>query len=846
MRTLVLAAGVLLLAAVVAFLAVGKVKNPFNRRDLPQRLGIEIQQEANGVTYTQAHGGHTLFKIHASKVVELKRGNALLHDVKIELYGADGSRVDRIEGKEFEYDQQTGLAKAAGPVEITLMRPGMAPAVAPKAAASQIVSGKAKNSPVASAAEIAARGQIHVKTSGLTFNQKSGVATTAEHVDFSMEQGSGSSMGATYDSEQGLLVLDRSVELTMRRGAGVVQVHAQHAELERESQLCRLHAATAGYQGEEATAGDAQILFRDDGSAARLDAMNGFTLTTPTGGHLTAPTGQLDFDEHNQPRHGRLAGGVVMDSVSELGHGGGRRQVHGSAPTAELEFTAQGRLRHAHLERGVAMDSEEQSQAAGQPLHLSRHWRSPMADLEFRVSGHGKIELGSVHGSGGVVVTSQSQSGKEAAVPSRLSASELTGQFGLGSVLTDLNGAGQARIEETTATGTRQATTGDRLEAHFATSAKAGSMPVARRAVGSEAQIQTATVEGHVVLTQQPLAKPGAPPPASLRATAGRADYTGAGEWLRLTVNPRVEDGALQLTADKIDVSRALGDAFAHGNVKASWMDAGAASSGRAAKLAGGQGLVALGGHGPAHAVAAEAQLHQATGEVTFRGQARLWQQGNSVAAPTIVLDRERRTLLATTANASEPVRAVLVSARGAESPSGIGVGKEPGKGQGRSNQPSVIRVRGGDLKYSDLERKAVMRSGLLGTVVAESATAASTSNEVEVRLAPAGENPGRKDGQGHVQAQGRVQGQAQVESMTARGHVVLTSEGRRGTGEQLVYTSATGEYVLTGSASKPPKMTDPARGTVSGEALIFDERDDSVRVEGGRQKTRTETTSPK
>jgi len=98
MRTLVLGAGILLLAALVVFLAVGKWKNPFNRRDLPQRLGIEIQQEANGVTYTQAHGGHTLFKIHASKVVQLKKGNALLHDVKIELYGEDGSRVDRIEG----------------------------------------------------------------------------------------------------------------------------------------------------------------------------------------------------------------------------------------------------------------------------------------------------------------------------------------------------------------------------------------------------------------------------------------------------------------------------------------------------------------------------------------------------------------------------------------------------------------------------------------------------------------------------------------------------------------------------------------------------------------------------
>ena len=74
---LVLAAGVLLLVVLVAFLAVGKLKNPFNRRDLPKRLGIEIQQEANGVTYTQARAGHTLFKIHASRVVRLKKGNEL-------------------------------------------------------------------------------------------------------------------------------------------------------------------------------------------------------------------------------------------------------------------------------------------------------------------------------------------------------------------------------------------------------------------------------------------------------------------------------------------------------------------------------------------------------------------------------------------------------------------------------------------------------------------------------------------------------------------------------------------------------------------------------------------------
>jgi lipopolysaccharide export system protein LptA len=811
MRRLVLVAGALLVAVLVVFLAVGKWKNPFNRRDLPQRLGIEIEQEGNGVTYTQAHGGRTLFKIHAAKVVQYKQGTALLHEVKIELYGVDGSRVDRIEGNEFLYDQKTGIAVASGPVEITLMRPGVAPAIAPKASAGQVVGGKLKGAPVASVAEAAAQGEIYVKTSGVTFDQKSGVATTSQHVDFTTVQGAGSSKGATYYSDNDQLVLDSAVEMTTQRGTATIVVHAQHAEFVRGDQICRMRAATANYKGGQAMSGEAKILFRADGSVDRLEALNGFTLTTAAGSHLSAPNGQMEFDEQNRPRHGRLTGGVMMDSVSEAG--GRRRQLHGTAPQAELEFTTLGKLRRAHLEVGVVMESEEQSEEAGHPLRVSRHWRSPISEMEFRESAHGQTELGAVHGTGGVVVTSESQRGAEAAAPSRLSADEATGQFGPGTVLTAMNGAGHTSVEETTETGVRQTTSGDRLEAHFATASKT----VAKSGQEAAAQVQSATVEGHVVLTQRPAAKAGAPPPATLRATAGRADYAGAGEWLHLTVTPRVEDGALQLTADKVDVSRASGDAFAHGNVKASWMNTGNSQQGRPL---GGQGAVTLGGQGPTHVIATEAQLHQATSEATFRGQARLWQEGNSVAAPLIVLDRERKTMVARTTTVADPVRVVLLSAGGSE----------PNRQAAKSTQPAVIRVRGGELKYSDVERKAVMRSGVLGTVVAETGTGSSTSNEVEVTLLPAG----------------KAAGQAQIERMTARGRVVLASEGRRGTGEQLVYTGANGEYVLTGTAAAPPKMTDPARGTVTGEALIFRSGDDSVRVEGGGRKTTTETTVPK
>ena len=78
------------------------------------------------------------------------------------------------------------------------------------------------------------------------------------------------------------------------------------------------------------------------------------------------------------------------------------------------------------------------------------------------------------------------------------------------------------------------------------------------------------------------------------------------------------------------------------------------------------------------------------------------------------------------------------------------------------------------------------------------------------------------------------------------RATCAVASEGRRGTGEQLVYSGETGEYVLTGTAAALPEMTDPARGTVTGEALIFNSRNDSVSVEGGGRKTTTETTAPK
>jgi lipopolysaccharide export system protein LptA len=836
LRTVLLVVGVLLVSALGVFLARGRLKLPFTR-DIPKRLGIQISQEANGVTYTQSHGGHTLFKIHASKVVQLKNDDALLHDVKIEIYGPDGSRVDRIEGNEFEYDQRTQIAKTVGPVEITMARP-----TAPSA-------GKAPSKTTGATVQAASdtSGDIHVKTSGLVFDRNTGVATTEKRVDFSSTQGSGNSIGATYDSENGHLVLDHQVELNVQRNGEPVAIHAQHAEFNRDDMLCHLLGAKADYRDGDATAGAAKILFREDGSAVRLDATDGFTMETATGSHLAAPTGWLEFNESNQPKRGHLEGGVTMDSATHTD--AVSRQSHATSPSADLEFASDGELRHTHLERGVELKTEEQSQSQQGPLTVSRTWKSPVAEMEFRDAGGGQVEPDRLHGLEGVVITGESRRGSGAPVPSRLAADDVTIDFGPGSTLRTLTGVGHASLDETTATGTRQSSSGDWLEAHFAAPANgSGGSPVgtdgstavkkdaganaAKAPSGAATQIESATLEGHVVITQQGVAKPGTAAPAAMRATAGRADYEGGGERVHLTESPRVDDGGLELSADQVDVAQASGDAFAHGNVKATWLDeaperAGQPTAATGARPAGTS--MALGGKGPAHVVAAEAQMHQATGEATFRGNARLWQEANSVAAPVIVLNQKKQTLVATSTDAREPVRVVLLSASAVE-PGKSAAGKDASK----PARPSVIRVSGSNLKYSDAERKAVIAAGAAGSVTAETPTARTVSDQVELLLLPAGNHAG-KDG-----------GAAQVDKMTATGHVVVSSEGRRGTGTQLVYTGETGEYVLTGTASAPPKMTDPTRGTVMGEALIFHSRDDSVSIEGGGQKTTTETRTPR
>ena len=927
LRTLVLVGGIVLVAGIAVFLALGKWKRLRQLRDLPGQLGVDIQQNANGVDYTQSRKGKTLFHIHAARAVQMKAGNkTTLHDVRIDLYGDDGRRTDTISGSEFTYDPVAGIAQAAGAVDITLMRPGVQPAIAQLKPGTKSVPSPV---PVPAIPGSLADNEIHVKTSGLLFNQKSGIATTEKRVDFTLRQGRGNSLGATYDSAKGQLILDQQVELHVDRNQGPVTVHAAHAEFERTGQQVQMSQALADYNGGSAKTASALIHFRDDGSVIRLDGSGGVDLQSSTGGHMAAPRANLEFDTDNHPTRGVLEGGATLAMLQPL------RQTQGAAPTIRLGFDREGQLQHAHLEQGVQFKTVQQAQTAkGQPVELKRDWHSQVADIDFapvvqtRLKGQGSVEPRNIYGTGRVTIDSDT-SGASGAVtgiagPSKLSADQVQAALAPGSVLSTLTGTGHAIFEETTATGAHQTSSSDQLDVTFVPARPSPSQekaPLSKPLSPTSnpaSEIATVVAAGHVVLIQDPpppkqkskdalnpkVSGPTLPgkssdPAGPTRATAARADYDAQTQLVHLTGQPRIRDGALDLTATRIDFSRSAGDAYARGDVRASWTNsgepaAGNSPSGKSAiaikppdsppsagvSLTSG-GSSVLPGNGPVHAIADEAELHQESGDIVFHSATngpgtalpRLWQGPNSITAPLITLNRKKETLTAQSNLQATPVRTVLLSnsSNVSKTPSSNSeqesesnkpdslAGKDKSK---TTRYPSVIRLKSGDVHYSEGERLATFHAGVIGTVTAETSgpggEASIVSQQAELLLLPAGTRatktataPATSTSSGSAlpaptPSVPSLFGSSSVDTLTAIGHVSVDWPARRGTGEKLVYHGDDQTFTLTGTSAAPPRITDEQRGTVTGSALIFHSRDDSVTVEGDGRKTLTETHSEK
>jgi lipopolysaccharide export system protein LptA len=745
-------AAVLVVAIVAMFYLYAQIRARQEIREIPQVLGLQIQQSTNGFTLSKSEGGRTLFTVRAAREVEFKTGGrAELHDVNIIVYGRQANRFDQISGKKFDYDPRSGDVVARGEVHIDLQANEQGPA-RPDQATPAIM-----------------QNPIHVDTSALTFNQRTGNAVTAQPANFRLAQASGSAVGVSYESKTNTLTLQSQVDITTS-GPTPSHILAAHATVTKEPRQVVMERAQISRPNQVLT-GDRAILFlRANNSVERV-------LTT---GHVHGQVRETDTTEvrseeadfqlglHNNFESGVLTGGVTMQ-VS------GKQPMEGSSGRAFLWFGEKNQLTKLRAVDHVKLVQSHAPAGGGSVPAGAAQIQQVELDsdaLDVQVKDGNLLNKADTSGAAQIVLVSSPPApkpGQKRAPPpvrTTVTARKFHADFDDNGRMRKLHGAPDARIVSTNPGQPDRVSTSQVVDAYFDPDLG-----------GIAKAVQTGSV--HYI-------------EASRQGWAENAVYTPADANLLLTGSPRVIENGGTTTGDRIVMNREQGTALAQGNVKSTYSD-----------LKPQPGGAMLAASDPVHVTSTNMTADRDSGVAVYTGDARLWQGANIVQAPQITFNRAQRSVLAL-GDGATPVMTVFVQTNAA-------------------GQVTPVNVTAKRLDYSDPQRQAVFSH----EVVAKSADGTITSDEGTVYLLPRKQAPAPPRA-GAVSPAGTAP--SELDKIVARGHVVIQQPTRRGHGEQLVYTAADGRFVLSGGS---PQIVDAQHGTTRGDSLIFYNRDDRVVVQG-------------
>jgi len=824
LRWLMVVGAVVLLGVLAGYIGLARLTHWSPKFKLPN--GLSYDPETDGFVYAPSNGTRKLYEVRASRQIKHKDGKLTLRNVGIELYGKNGDRSDHIQGDQFEYDPKEGLITAVGTVFIDLAPPPPA-------------NGKLSQTDAASRT-------IHLKTDGLVFRQNEEFASTDNAIEFMASGMTGTAVGATYDSKNGVVVLRSQVHVSGLRGhAGgerPMVLTAAHAELDRDGNVAVLEQAkliSAAESGTQTAAAlHAVVKMTSDGTPKHVDANGNVTLTGEGRGTVTADRLDMDLNAAGQPSAAHLMGVVRFTNDTEA------KQEYGKANDARIAFDAQGRPVHALMTGEVEADLTQGE---------STRWLG--ADkLELALGGGGKdpvvVRSAQATAAGGArmrmvdVALRKDSKGRPASgiLRTNITADVLTAHFANNpkqTQVTGVDGVGRTIVERSLVDNTggvagpvqwHETGTGDTLKLDFRSAPSVAASGKDKKP-HDKTELARAEQRGAVKMvrealpkadaTKKPVAAGAAPAMEVEHAEGDDAVYEADTEKTTLTGQVKVSDPESALFAERVSFDQSTGDATADGTVRVSYLQQGSTGE-------------------PVHVLAARALGHKATGITQFfagpNSNARMWQGGSQVEAPVLDFDRSKRTILAHGANGSQAqaVKTVLVDTSDPKTWTQTPASKQESKLASQKQQGNApVRVLSREMLYTDLTRQVLFK----GSVQVNDQDGVMRSQEATVYLTP-------KDAAAAKEAAAPISLGGRVDHIIATGAVEMEQPGRKATGERLVYTASDRTFVLTGTKAVPPKMVDETQGNVTGAQLRFRTGDDSVEVLSGdgQERVHTET----
>jgi lipopolysaccharide export system protein LptA len=582
-------------------------------KQVPGKIGLEIQQSAQGFTISKSEQGHTLFKIQASKAIQYREGGRTeLHDVAITLYGSDQSRYDQIYGAAFDYDPATGNVTSKGEVQIDLQTNPEGQTGADQAAPKEL------------------KNPIHLKTTDLVFNQKTGDAYTKAKVEFRIPQANGSALGVAYTAKTGLLDLRSQVQVQMT-GTTPATLTAGHGTISKDPRVVVLDRAHFFNNTDKSEANQAKLYLRGDNSLDRVLATGDVQIETAGRQVTHTRSDQLELvmsdDTKNQTlRNAVLTGNVRSEMASD-------QPMQGEAGKAVVDFVGQNVVSKVHASENVKLSQHQKpspQNANAQDTELSS------AAVDFFLADGRRLKSAVTLGPGQLTMRPVASPAGQQTV---IAAAKFEAKFDDLGQLASAHGAPDARIVNSNPGQPDRVSTSDTLDASF------------RPGTG----IETITQQGNFAFVDN-----------DRKAWAERARYTPADQMLLLTGAPRIQQGGMTTTAKAMRMNRATGDAFADGDVKSTYSDLKAQPDG-----------ALLASSNPIHVTSRSMTAHRTPAIALYTGDARLWQNANVIQAPAIEFDRDRRSVIAHD-SATERVSTVMLESdkSGKSTPAAITSGR--------------------------------------------------------------------------------------------------------------------------------------------------------------------------
>jgi lipopolysaccharide export system protein LptA len=605
-------------------------------RQVPKKIDVQVQQTAEGFTISKSEEGRTVFTIRAGNAVQYKEGgHAELHNVSITVYGHDSRRFDQIYGSDFDYNPQSGIVTAKGEVQIDLQSNPAGMAQPDQTAPKEL------------------KNPVHLKTSSLVFNQKTGDAYTAEKVEFRVAQAAGSAVGAAYTAKDGVLDMRSDVKLLLA-GPTPGTVTARHGTIRKEPRQIDLDQAHLVHGPEQVESDHATFFLRDDSTVDRAVGTGNVHIRVAGKSPLDVRCERAELfmtEQQGNLRTAVLSGNVQMESL-------GAQPGRGSAGRVTLNFAGKNLLTTARAEENVKLAQEHSSakrnvENSSAQATNDQNIEITAPAIDFVVDQGRRLKTAVTSGAAQIaILPADSAAGQRTFI----TAGRFDAKFDERSRLSSVHGEPEAKIVNSAPGQADKVSTSRMLDAIF------------RPRGGIELLVQ----QGNVAYVD-----------ANLKAWGDRARYTPSDQMLYLTGSPRVVEGGMTTTARNMRMNRATGDAFADSEVKSTYSELKPQPNG-----------ALLASSSPIHVTARSMVAHQNPAVATYTGNARLWQDANVVEAPSIEFDREHRTVVAHGGGAT-PVSTALVQS-------------------GKNGKQTPVAITSKSLVYTDNERKAHFEGGVV------------------------------------------------------------------------------------------------------------------------------------